>query len=785
MGKRSSSTVKAAPSAKRHRAHGYEAVSTRLDADPDICKPYVRDAQSPIIMAEDEEPIERPYWVSESTAIRMAAHSRINTLVSGRTWQSLDLVEHVFGRILPIPLVTSILLDLLRLQMLSVSLNEDAAPCERCRPAIVSVPIHAFGKRSPPALPPHFHSLEPCVSKIQSPLSPIRLKKQIGSFPSNVTEMEPEPERVTCDCTLLTLQRQLQQQLLSPLPHLPDVDGFDFTCIDTDYICWKSFATTAEIGKSDDFRASLSQSMIYMQQQCLAQPHLRSVLGLTKSPDRITLTRADAMGVEHGTFDVRSGWGVVETVRLALGFAIADDETLGHLPGFELQEQRCLRYVDPPAKSQFMKNRGPIFSPTSIGVATKTSWSIAELTGEDEDADNLEDDAEQEKPNDFEENAREDMKCARVPLFFTVSRSGDRYYLDFPIHIHGAFGRMTRVWCAYRQLSRHDQIAELVDERDRGKAEAELKSGKEVYCGPYALKIQNDSVDSVASREKLVAKIKEAVDKEAKEGTGAMFILAPEQTYNNGNITKLVRGFETCETPLAARGCSQREEIITVSLFKRTLSQYKSFGEVARAIADGYRAIKWMESKGWLHRDISNGNLLLANEEPSSFSEPFSPHPNILLCRRLPSNPANVYGLLHDFDTSGVVNDPSPLDKNNPTGTAPYIPLRILWALGGPRAGSDDAQSLFFVAYLFPFDNEPPAEIFSRNWPEQSLRRRSWDKFITALYKCLWLPDPTGQCCTPLWEVDIQSVIDSLDAFIASDGLDDCSGNLNAEASRK
>ena len=66
--------------------------------------------------------------------------------------------------------------------------------------------------------------------------------------------------------------------------------------------------------------------------------------------------------------------------------------------------------------------------------------------------------------------------------------------------------------------------------------------------------------------------------------------------------------------------------------------------------------IEWLRSHGWLHRDISDGNLLLAREDPSVFNEPFYPEPGILLCRRPTSSPKGVFGLLHDFDMADLVD---------------------------------------------------------------------------------------------------------------------------------
>ncbi|EAU81350.2 other/FunK1 protein kinase [Coprinopsis cinerea okayama7 len=676
---------------------------------------------------------------------------------------------------------------------------------EQCRPSIVSVPIHAFGRRRIDELPPHFH---PLPSSVASTISTCLETQQCrnGTYGASLEDA------ASTNLSHSGLKRQLQTQLQFPVPVI-HTNGFDFNCLDTDYICWESFATTAEICESEDLHSAISQSMIYMRQQFLAQPHLRMALGLTKTAGHITLTRADAMGVEHATFDSQSGWGVLETVRLALGFAIADDETLGHHPGFVLEEQHCLRYVDPPTKSRFMKDRGPVFVPSTIGVMTKASWLAPENV---QDADNVGDSNGQEKElgDGDTKGTAQDMKRCRVPFFFTVTENGDRYYLDYPVRTCDELsGRMTRVWCAYRQLRRLDEIPDSVDERDRATAVEQLQAGKEVFVGPYALKIQNDAVDSVASRENLVMKIKEAVEREGGSRTGASYILPPERIHTNGNVIKLVRGFETSDDiPSAVCESQQRVEVVTISLYKRRLSQYHCFGEVARAIADALRAIQWLESKGWLHRDISDGNLLLAWESLSSFSEPFSPHPKVVLCRRPPSNPEGVCGLLHDFDMSGVVNDTTGFDRENPIGTLPYIAISVLAGAARQRMTVDDLQSVFYVAYLFAFDHGPPHdEIFypkalpprMRGVPVYPELIREWTqrnapfslgamKNMFFQYSREWYPEripftpdeastflgnwpdrtprlEESEHCTPNRNVDIQKVIDTVDHTLSGD----------------
>ena len=85
-----------------------------------------------------------------------------------------------------------------------------------------------------------------------------------------------------------------------------------------------------------------------------------------------------------------------------------------------------------------------------------------------------------------------------------------------------------------------------------------------------------------------------------------------------------------------------------------------------------YAAIEWLFQCQYLHRDISDGNILLAQEEPSVFIDPETReflfigrnaaetmNNTIHLYPRKPHNPPQVFGLLHDMDMAGVVESVS------------------------------------------------------------------------------------------------------------------------------
>jgi serine/threonine protein kinase len=120
--------------------------------------------------------------------------------------------------------------------------------------------------------------------------------------------------------------------------------------------------------------------------------------------------------------------------------------------------------------------------------------------------------------------------------------------------------------------------------------------------------------------------------------------------WHGDYILDAIRGFASTEAlPSSVQSnTAPRQEVISVSVFKWTLSQYEHFGELARATADVFRgesstrpvasdkhahgnpAVKWLIGPNIVHRDISDGNILLARETLSTFSKP--KEVNLALC---------------------------------------------------------------------------------------------------------------------------------------------------------
>jgi serine/threonine protein kinase len=68
-------------------------------------------------------------------------------------------------------------------------------------------------------------------------------------------------------------------------------------------------------------------------------------------------------------------------------------------------------------------------------------------------------------------------------------------------------------------------------------------------------------------------------------------------------------------------------------------------------------AILWLHNRGFVHRDLSNGNLLLAREQPTTFTGPSKRavkvggcEEEVTLVRRRLHEPKDIFGLVHDLD---------------------------------------------------------------------------------------------------------------------------------------
>ncbi|KAJ2918860.1 hypothetical protein MD484_g1535, partial [Candolleomyces efflorescens] len=533
-----------------------------------------------------------------------------------------------------------------------------------------------------------------------------------------------------------TLQTQLDAPFSLSADILPELDC-GYLC--NKYACFQGFGVTGEV-KTTEFRKAIAQELVHMQQHGRAQPHLQFVLGVAKVGKKITFIREDAIGTEEVTLNEEKGSGVLEIIRLALGLGVATAQMLGAHPGFELSDDREV--------SIELKEDTPAVPTTDAAESSAHSSERSLFLTDSETSGGK----RKRGPNTASSSKHPRLTpplkyWAPSPVFFNINKQ--RYFLE---HLaqgrHSTTGRQTRVWCAYLELDAENaalsggdggDVFPSIHEDDLAEAKALLASQSRVFVGPYALKIQYADMDSPAMTNHIIENIQDRMQQEPEKG--CKYLLVPEWNHRGDDVMTATRGF-TSVPPTVEKKYIRRQELVSVSLFKRTLGHYCSLGEVCRAVADGYRAILWLHENGYVHRDLSDGNLLLARETPTTFTGPHSTsvqyggrNEAITLVRRRPHEPKDVFGLVHDLDMAALVEELKPVKDPSPplaltpsaisdkaqfaawleawmaqsaqlqqdrearlrhrTGTPPYMSVRILRGLSEAHCAHDDLRLLY------------------------------------------------------------------------------------------
>ncbi|KAJ3527901.1 hypothetical protein NMY22_g9609 [Coprinellus aureogranulatus] len=560
----------------------------------------------------------------------------------------------------------------------------------------------------------------------------------------------------------ITFQTDLRRALKAMLATDSDLSTYQvppaglFSKVDSSRIHWAGLVATGEVKKNEP-TDSIRQEFIYMECQRLAQPYLRYVLGFSGTQSECALIRADAIGAEECRLKKSNGWGVLDIVRLSLGFVVADERLLGVHPFFELEKE--LGNVNVYTSGEDFPQAGATLQSGSL-LQTSTTTDNAEASGSVSGSTSNKRKAESQlQPQRKRAKMRPECR-ARKAIFVTIPDVENparktRFYLDYIADNRGGLvGRATRVWCVYQEILDVQAARDAIRKEDLQEALETLGTKGRVFVGPYALKLQNVDMQSASYKDDVQAIIKLKAEEDPE---GSKFVLVPQSIWKGAKILDAVRGFTSNEdVPARVREqLSERQEVFSLSLYKRTLSHYKSFAEVGKAISDAFQAILWLDKHRIVHRDVSSGNVLLNQEEPTSFVAPrpaLADGESILLCRRQPSQQDGVYGLLHDLDMAYICPEsvaestssahPSPIDpfsdfldwanatrpnegqtteqqivENSEfnharfrTGTPPYMALEILLGDAKTHLMQHDAESLFYVLYLFPLDAHPPPD---------------------------------------------------------------------------
>jgi len=328
-----------------------------------------------------------------------------------------------------------------------------------CRPDLIAIPLEAFTKVKPPTAKDEDQRSSLCDYIRNNVLTKAPVPCPNPNLTSNPTQTRDHLMSSTAGM-------YFDKEVLSK---------YDYAYVNNEYIDFEKLSCTGEV-KTSEHSNAITQEMIYMEQQRLAQPQRHFVLGLAVSNGKLTLSRADSMGTEECTLSLNCGSGILEAIRVILGFAIANQEDFGQSPYFERSKDG-------------------------------KSW-----------------------------------------YFNTPSEPSQRYYLHHLTDNRGSLvGRMTRVWCAYRQVKTKDEIRKLMHEDDQMVVKEEKKKWKEekrknknknnnnnnkkkrFFVGPYTLKIQYVDRDSINYKEGVGEQIKKVVEMERGKTGGMVNLLLPEE----------------------------------------------------------------------------------------------------------------------------------------------------------------------------------------------------------------------------------------------------------------
>ncbi|KAF5372366.1 hypothetical protein D9615_009256 [Tricholomella constricta] len=510
--------------------------------------------------------------------------------------------------------------------------------------------------------------------------------------------------------------------------------------LDMSRVCFPNVLLPGE-GERTRMKVAMIRCSAQMYQQRCTQPWLRFSLGLMATKDELGLLRVDATGMEDCVFRKDTGRGVIEGIRLLLGIMLATDQELGHHPAFSLRDAEAPSVPEldattgdkRPAPTTNSDNQPDLKRARTAGISSSTRDPLPPAKYRFREVNFV-----------TLENSKRHLPESPVS-----TETHTRYYIKYLLEGRASLvGRCARVWCAYREVSG--------SERESLASVHKINPDIPILIGPYALKLYCADIHTETYTQDILRVAQKAQD----EGI-IQHVLLPTDVWYLGKISEVVRNSKSIGIKPENTGCDikDREEIITITAFKRTLDQFETGYEFYGAIIGVLKAIGELQDAGLIHRDISMGNIILSDEKYANPDK--SEHVNVdfgngklveaALVRRQ-SAPMPSAGGLHDLDLATFIPKSvpptkehwvtdggyvrlklpkkSPEEEKNPqldicTGTTPFLSIPIL--NGKQHSVYDDLQSTFFVLYLSMFTYDTPTpncypeapQKISLDWPAE------------------------------------------------------------------
>ncbi|KAG5650499.1 hypothetical protein H0H81_012024, partial [Sphagnurus paluster] len=559
---------------------------------------------------------------------------------------------------------------------------------------------------------------------------------------------------------LQDLDALLKADLPAPPQWVIDVvrDYSEARFLDFSRVCFPNIMTTGE-SKQTNMAASMVQESVYMRQQRRVQPWMRSILGLMTTKDKVGLLRSDPAGLEQCVLKKNTGHGIIEIIRLTLGLLVATEGELGVHPcctsfrevKIPVPESHRNAIQDDSSDQEDPPSPTPATIPLKRSGPSSSSKGNKKLRKADASFESKTFQEAYPPPPSMYQCREVNIITLDNSLIHTDStklaekRKQTRYYVKYLLEDRGSLvGRCTRIWCVYEEVVGETKV--------KLAREHQLDATKPIFVGPYALKFYCADIRTEAYSRQIF-------DKAAKEEI--RHVLLPTKVWYLGKIMNVVRGLnEGVELPGVV--LRDREEVVTISAFKRTLDQFETAYEFYGALIGVLKAIESLAQAEIIHRDISPGNILL-DEEKYTTSERYveieikldDQATEIFLVRRVPVS-LNAIGGLHDLDMAATLALPSETTSTTlldgiddliyesmerdaktkdadaldfRTGTTPYISIPVLSKIQKAHNVYDDLQSTFFVHYLSLFSyNDPKPNCYPERptqhlgtWPDECL----------------------------------------------------------------
>ncbi|KAG6873714.1 hypothetical protein C0995_012178 [Termitomyces sp. Mi166 len=386
-----------------------------------------------------------------------------------------------------------------------------------------------------------------------------------------------------------------------------------------------------------------------MQCQRRSQPWLRSLWSLAINEDELGLFRADAVGLQEYTFDRLTGFGVIQSIQVALGITVATNEELGIHPAFSFREAVSKPFSE-PGQERTTSNGDADMPPYKkvrkecSGIPRPRLYRYKEVN--------------------FCSLENRSLRTSNTP-HVNAAEPKIKYYVRYLLKDERSlFGRSTRVWCVYKEV--------LDEERGKYPQTDGVTKTSPLFVNPFALKMYNADVNHEAYKFDLVQR---AIDANVR------YVVLPKHIWYLGKVVQDLR----------PGGCLRMDD-------SELDDRIESLADAGLMHCDVSIDNILLEAEPY---SVPNEVIDFV-----TFTTDGTADTEIALLFQ----PSGSHGGLHDLDllerVSGYQKSVRGQEKFNRVGTLPFMSIECI--KGQKHVVIDDVHSLFYVLYLSMFQLAGP-----------------------------------------------------------------------------